>query len=147
MVRSLDEPFLVKPETGEYEVLCVLVANQKDGTTSDEIVAKTELSTSRAVETLGLLSKSEIVYQEDGVYYIGSEQAERLKRRLKSVDAAVQLFESTPDDAYAEEGWRDQVASINLKAEPETVGTAASRTAEEEAGVLIEEVEEEISSG
>jgi len=99
MVGSLDELFPVKPGTTEYEVLRVLVTHREEELTPTEIVAETGLSTARAAETLGRLSKAEIINQENGVYYIESRQAERMKQRLESVDAVVQLFESAPDDA------------------------------------------------
>jgi len=147
MVRSLDEPFPIKPETTKYEVLRVLVTHPEEELTPTEIAAETDLSTARTAETLGQLSKAEIINQENGVYYIDSRQAERMKQRLESVDAAVKLFESTPNDAYPEAGWEKQVPSLSREEEPERVDLGASRTAEEEAEGLIEEVEEEISSG
>ncbi|MDL0129132.1 MarR family transcriptional regulator [Halobacterium salinarum] len=104
MVSSLDEPFPVKPETTEYEVLRVLVTHHEEKLTPTEIAAETALSTAQAAETLGQLAKAEIINQENGVYYIDSGQAERMKQRLESVDAAVELFESAPDDAYARAG-------------------------------------------
>lgn len=147
MVRSLDEPFPIKPETADYEVLRVLVTDYKDGATPAEIAANTELSTSRAVETLRVLSKSALINHENGVYYINPDQADLLKRRLESVDAVEQLFESTPDDdVCADPGWEDQVSSISLEEDSDTFDSGASRTTEEDAEVLVAEIEEENST-
>lgn len=146
MVGSLDEPFPFKPETTEYEVLRVLVTHREEELTPPEIAAETGLSTARTAETLGQLSKAEIVNQENGDYYIDSRQAARMKQRLESVDAVVQLFESAPDDAYARAGWEEQVPSLSREEEPERVNSQ-SETAEEAAETLIEELEEELASG
>jgi hypothetical protein len=146
MVRSLDEPFPIKPETADYEVLRVLVTDYEDGATPAEIAANTELSTSRAAESLGALSKSALINHENGVYYVNPDQADRLKRRLESVDAVEQLFDSTPDDVYGEPGWDDQVSSISMEDDSDTVESRASRTTEEDAEVLVAEIEEENST-
>jgi len=147
MVRSLDEPFPIKPETADYEVLRVLVTDYEDGATPAEIAANTELSTSRAAESLGALSKSALINHENGVYYVNPDQADRLKRRLESVDAVEHLFESTPDDVYGEPGWDDQVPSISMEDDSDTVDSRASRTVEEDAEGLVAEIEEQNSTG
>lgn len=147
MVRSLDEPFPIKPETVDYEVLRVLVTDYKDGATPAEIAANTELSTSRAAELLGALSKSALINHKNGVYYANPDQADRLKRRLESVDAVEHLFDSTPDDVYGESGWEDQVSSISMEDDSDTVDSGASRTTEEDAEGLVAEIEEQNSTG
>jgi len=148
MVCSLDEPFPIKPETADYEVLRVLVTDYEAGATPAEIAANTELSTSRAAESLGALSTSALINQEDGVYYVNPYQADRLKRRLESVDAVEQLFDSTPDDdVYAEPGWDDQVSSIGMEDDSDTVDSRSSRTVEEDAEGLVAEIEEQNSTG
>lgn len=107
-----DGPFLVKPETDEYETISFLVRNRKSSFNPSEIASTlnvTEQETSRALSHLfdqGLVDRS----QES--YYVGSEKAKHLQRRLKSVDSAERLHNTTPDDdAYAEGEWEDDLAS------------------------------------
>jgi hypothetical protein len=82
-----------------------------------------------------------IITEEDGVYYIKSEQAERVKQRLKSVDAVVELFEAaSDDDSYSKPGWTEDIPSINHEEAPTENVAHASKSAEATATKLIEEL-------
>jgi DNA-binding transcriptional ArsR family regulator len=80
-----------------------------------EIAAHTDISESSASKTMARLFEKGLVERSEGAYYVDPDRAGTLKQRLASLDSAVNLFESAPSgDAYAEEGWEDDVPSINL---------------------------------
>ncbi|WP_323173194.1 helix-turn-helix domain-containing protein [Natrialba sp. PRR66] len=138
-----DEPFPVKPDTNEYEALRFLVANQEYGFTPLEVSDQTNISKSSASKTMARLFKKDLAKRSNGAYYVEPEHVNKLQQRLESLDAAVQLFESTPDDdAYAEEGWEEDLPSINPDDEPTTVETRDSTTVEAEAEHLITDLED-----
>jgi len=133
-----DEPFPVKPDTNEYEALSFLVANHQYGFTPAEIADHTDINNSSASKTMARLFKKGLIKRSDGVYYIDPERADTLCQRLESVDAAVQLFESTPDDdAYAEVGWEKKLPSINPEDESTPTETGDPTTVDAEAEDLI----------
>lgn len=104
-----DEPFPVSPETNEHAALRFLVANHDYGFSPSEIAAETEISKSSASKTMSRLHEKGLVCRSQGAYYIDPERVESLKRRLESLDAAVELFDDAPDDAYADAGWEDEI--------------------------------------
>ena len=111
---TADEPFPVKPESNEYKALSFLVTHYEYGFTPREIAARTALDKTTAVNALARLFENELINRADDVYYIEPHQVEELKHRLESLDSAVRLFEATPnDDSYAEEGWEQEVPSID----------------------------------
>ena len=68
------------------------------------------------------LHEKEVVQRSRGAYYIDPERVESLKhperveslkRRLESLDAAVDLFNDTPDDVYAKTGWEDELPELD----------------------------------
>ena len=144
-VRELtnDEPFPVKPETNEYEALRFLLYHREYGFTPSEIADQTDISKSSASKTMTRLFEKGLVERSQGAYYVDPDRAERLKQRLESLDSVVQLFESAPtDDAYAEEGWEDKVPSID-PSERSVTDETQEPTAEDEAGEIIAELEED----
>ena len=84
-----------------------------------------------------------LVERAEGAYYAAPDRADKLKQRLKSLDSAIQLFESVPnDDVYAEEGWEDEMGSIDPEGEAETTNERDSIPAEDQAANLIADLEE-----
>lgn len=136
-----DEPFPVKPETNEYEALSFLVAHREYGFTPSEIAVHTDISDASASKTMARLFEKGLVERSEGAYYVAPDRAETLTQRLESLDAAVQLFESAPsDDIYTDEGWENDVPSIDP--DEDTLGTEEnSVSAEEEANSLIADLE------
>lgn len=59
------------------------------------------------------LHQKEVVQRSCRAYYIDPERVESLKRRLESLDAAVDLFNDTPDDVYAKTGWEDELPELD----------------------------------
>ncbi|WP_049923894.1 MarR family transcriptional regulator [Halopiger djelfimassiliensis] len=109
-----EDPFPVKPDTNKYQALSFLVTHREYGFTPDVIAEQTEISESSASNTMERLFEKELVERSDSAYYVDPDRADKLKRRLESLDSAVQLFESAPsDDAYAKEGWEDELPSID----------------------------------
>ncbi|ELZ06191.1 hypothetical protein C482_00175 [Natrialba chahannaoensis JCM 10990] len=138
-----DEPFPVKPDTNEYEALRFLVANRKYGFTPLEVADHTNISKSSASKTMARLFEKDLVRRSNGAYYVEPERSEVLRQRLESLDAAVRLFDSTPDDdAYAKEGWEEELSSINPDDEPATAETRDSTTVDAEAERLIMDLED-----
>ena len=138
-----DEPFPVKPETNEYEALSFLVAHREYGFTPSEIAAHTEINESSASKTMARLFEKGLLERADGAYYAPPDRADKLKQRLKSLDSASQLFESVPnDDVYAEDGWEDELSSIDPDEEAETTDEGASTPAEDQAADLIADLED-----
>jgi len=139
-----DEPFPVKPDTNEYEALSFLVAHREYGFTPAEIADHTDISGSSASKTMARLFEKGLVERAEGAYYVDPDRADTLKQRLTSLDSAVELFESAPsDDAYAEEGWEDQVPSIDTDDSSTTSTKDSTATAENQAEELITELEGE----
>jgi len=108
-----DEPFPVSPETNEHAALRFLVANHDYGFLPSEIAAETEISKSSASKTMSRLHEKGLVSRSQGAYYVDPERVESLKRRLESLDAAVDLFDDAPDDAYADAGWEDELPELD----------------------------------
>lgn len=139
-----DEPFPVKPDTNEYEALSFLVAHREYGFTPAEIADHTDISESSASKTMARLFEKGLVERSEGAYYVDPDRAGTLKQRLTSLDSAVELFESAPnDDAYAEEGWEDEVPSINPDDSSTTSTEGGAATVEDQAEDLITELEDE----
>ena len=125
-----DEPFPVSPETNEYAALRFLVANHDYGFSPSEIAAETKITESSASKTMSRLHEKGLVSRSQGAYYIDPERVESLQRRLESLDAAVELFDDAPDDAYANAGWEDELPELDPGEEPaggETDDTDAER--------------------
>ncbi|SNR77938.1 hypothetical protein SAMN06266787_12715 [Halorubrum ezzemoulense] len=111
---TADEPFPVKPESNQCKALTFLVTHHEYGFTPREIAAQTALDKTTAVDALARLFENELINRADEVYYIEPRRVDELKHRLESLDSAVRLFEATPnDDSYAEEGWEQEVPSID----------------------------------
>jgi len=108
-----DEPFPVSPETNEHAALRFLVANHDYGFSPSEIAAETDISKSSASKTMSRLHEKGLVSRSQGAYYVDPERVESLKRRLESLDAAVDLFDDAPDDAYADAGWEDELPELD----------------------------------
>ena len=104
--RRREEPFPVHPDTNEYATLRFLVANPDYGFTPSEIVAKTEIAENSTSKTMSRLFEKGLVCRSQGAYYVDPERVNSLTTRLESLDAAVELFDDTPDDAYAAAGWK-----------------------------------------
>lgn len=138
-----DDPFPVKPDTNEYEALSFLVAHREYGFTPSEITDHTDISDSSASKTMARLFDKGLVERSEGTYYVNPDRADKLKQRLESLDSAVQLFESAPtDDVYAEEGWEDEVPSIDPDEEADTTSTEDTTPAEDRAADLIADLED-----
>lgn len=142
-------PFPVKPQTDEYEVCSLLVRNRGYAFTSAEIADETGISESDVSDVLSQLLDEDMVKRTEDIYYLTPEQADVLKQRLESVDAAVRLFEAAPeDDAYAEAGWEDNLPSIdpNQDASEQDQAAPQPRDTREEAASLIDRLSEERDS-
>ena len=138
-----DDPFPVKPDTNEYEALSFLVAHNEYGFTPREIADHTDINDSSASKTMARLFEKGLVERSDGAYYAAPDRVDTLKQRLKSLDSAIQLFESTPnDDIYAEEGWEDEMPSIDPDKEADTADEGDTTSVEEQAADLITDLEE-----
>ncbi|MCF2165375.1 MarR family transcriptional regulator [Halobacterium salinarum] len=107
-----ENPYLVLPGTPEYDALAFLVRNRGEQFTLPEIAASTDMSEADAADTMTNLFEDDLVERSQGAYYVPVERAEDLQRRLESVDAAAKLHENAPDDAYAVDGWEEQVDSL-----------------------------------
>lgn len=107
-----DDPFLVLPGTDEYEALSFLIRNRGEKFMPSEIAARTDISESNTPQTIERLFERDLVESSQGDYYVDIAQAEYLQQRLKSVDAAEQLHNTTPnDDIYAMTDWECQLNS------------------------------------
>ena len=136
-----DEPFPVKPDSAEYEALSFLVIHHEYGFTPQEITARTGLSETTTSNTMAQLVENGLVEQAENVYYIDPRRVDELTNRVRSLDSAVELFEVTPDDSYAEEGWEKEVPRIDPDEQIETSDERDSEAVEARAEALIEEVE------
>jgi DNA-binding transcriptional ArsR family regulator len=139
-----DEPFPVKPDTNEYEALSFLVTHREYGFTPTEIADHTDISKSSASKTMMRLFEKDLVERSEGAYYVDPDRVDTLKQRLTSLDSTVEFFESaSSDDAYAEEGWEDEVPSIDPDESSTTSTEGGTATTEDHAEDLITEVENE----
>ncbi|CAP15260.1 HTH domain protein (plasmid) [Halobacterium salinarum R1] len=107
-----DTPYVVIPDTDEYYALGFLVPNRGEQFTPSEIAASTDMSEADAADTMTTLFEDDLVERSQGTYYVPVDRAEELQRRLESVDAAAKVHENAPDDAYAVEGWEEEVDSL-----------------------------------
>lgn len=122
-----DDPFPVQPGTNEYEALSFLVSNREYGFRPTEIAARTEVTSSSASKTMARLFEKGLVERAEGVYYVEPERADDFKRRLDSIDAATRLFAAAPeDDAYAANGWDDDLPSIEDADRDDETGTSST---------------------
>lgn len=138
-----DEPFPVKPDTNEYKALSFLVAHREYGFTPSEIADHTDVNQSSVSKTMARLFEKELVERSEGAYYAPPSSADKLKKRLKSLDSASQLFESSPqDDIYAEKGWEDEMPSIDPDEEADTTDEADPTRVEDQAVDLIADIED-----
>jgi len=116
-----DEPFPVTPDTNEYEALDFLVRHHEYGFPPREIAERTDINESSVAKTVRRLDENDLVERSDEIYYVDPVRVDTIKARLKSIDAVVRLFERAPDDdAYAEEGWEEQVPIIDSTGGSET---------------------------
>ena len=137
-----DEPFPVKPDTNEYEALSFLVAHREYGFTPSEIADHTDIDGASASKTMVRLFEKGLVERSEGAYYAPPDRVDTLKQRLESLDSASQLFASVPNgDVYAEEGWEDEVPSIDPEQETATPDGSDSASTENQAADLIEDLE------
>jgi len=146
MVVPVDEltnndPYPVKPDTTEYEVLSFLVANHKYGFTPSEVAARTDLSKTSASKAMARLFEDRLVERTETIYYIDPHRADELKQRLASLDSAARIFEKAPDDAYANQGWEQEVPSLDRDESTEPT-SEHSKTTEERAQAIIEDIED-----
>jgi len=152
MPRHVDElrdgePFPIKPDTNEHEALSFLLSNREYGFTPTEIADRTTISEASASKTMTRLFDKGLVARSQGVYYADPDRADDLKRRLDSLDAAVRLHETTPDDdAYTEPGWEENVSSIDPDKNRDQLPTEAAYetdTADEAAELVDRRVGDE----
>lgn len=137
-LRNSDS-FPVKPGTNEYHALSFLVANREFGFTPTEIAERTTISRSSASKTMTRLFDKGLVERSQGTYYVEPERADELQHRLESLDATARLFETAPDDAYAEPGWEEEVPSIDPdEARPTTNND--TRTTDADADNLVSDL-------
>ena len=146
MPRRVDElrdgePFPIKPDTNEHEALSFLLSNRQYGFTPTEIADRTTISEASASKTMTRLFDKGLVDRSQGVYYADPDRADDLKRRLDSLDAAVRLHERAPDDdAYAEPGWDDDVATNDPDQNRDQLPTEAAKETDtrDEAAELVD---------
>ena len=109
-----DEPFPIKPGTNEYEALSFLVANHQYGFTPAEIATNTTVSSTSASKTMARLYKKGFAERSAGAYYVAPDRVETVRKRLDSLDSAVQLFASTADDdGYGTANWDEELPSLD----------------------------------
>jgi len=135
-----NNPYPVKPDTTEYEVLSFLVAHHKYGFTPSELAARTDLSETSASKAMARLFEDGLVERAETIYYIHPHRADELKQRLASLESAARLFETAPDDACAKQGWEQEVPSFDWDESTEPT-SEHSKTAEERAEAIIEDLE------
>lgn len=107
-----ENPYVAIPDTDEYYALGFLVLNRGEQFTPPEIAASTEVSDADAADTMTTLFEDDLVECSGRAYYVPVDRAEELQQRLESVDAAAKLHDTAPDDAYAVDGWEEQLDSI-----------------------------------
>lgn len=111
---SDDDSFPVNPDTDEYEALDFLVRHHECGFVQSEIADRTNIIESRVAKTMTRLIEKGFVKRSNRTYCVDPDQVDVLRERLKSINSVVQLFEGVPDDdAYAEEGWEDELPNID----------------------------------
>ena len=107
--------FLVPPDTSEYVTVGFLVARCGERFTLDEIAAHTDRCETEVTSAVADLVERGLLEQAASGYYLDPDRAEEIRHRLRSLDAACQLFATAPtDDAYAEPGWTDEVPSLDV---------------------------------
>lgn len=133
-LESARGPFPVKAGSNEYEALSFLASNHEYGFKPGEIAELTSINPSSASKTMARLHQKELVDRENGSYFIPPEEVEYIRKRLRSLDAAVRLFESEPDEP--DQG--EELPSID----PSKSSTIASdRSADEVATALVENIQ------
>lgn len=148
MPRHVDElqdgePFPVKPGTNEYTALSFLVSNREYGFTPKEIADRTAVTETSASKTMVRLFEKGLVERTHGTYYVDPDRTEELKHRLDSIDAAVRLHETAPDDdAYAAAGWEEHVSSLDLDRDDEqrSSETGGRTETRDEAETLVDDL-------
>lgn len=109
-----DSPFLVKPETPEYEALSFLTRNREQRFTLDAIVAQTSLDSHTATPVLEHLVDTGLLTRIENTVFLPAKRAKDVQRRLESIDAAERLFLAAPEgDAYTEQGWEADVPNLD----------------------------------
>ena len=144
-----NDPFPVKPETNEYEALSFLVRNREYGFTPSEIAERTTIPEASASKTMVRLFEKGLVTRSQGAYFVDPAEAEELKNRLDSIDAAARLHRYSPsDDVYAESGWEDEISSIDPDQDEERPSneTASETGTSAEAANLVDRIMSDESS-
>ena len=144
-----NDPFPVKPETNEYEALSFLVRNREYGFTPSEIAERTIIPEASASKTMVRLFEKGLVKRSQGAYFVDPADADELKDRLESIDAAARLHQSAPnDDVYGEAGWEDKISSIdpNQDQDRQSGETASETGTSAEAANLIDRLTSDESS-
>jgi len=142
-----NDPFPVKPETNEYEALSFLVRNREYGFTPSEIAERTTIPEASASKTMVRLFEKGLVTRSQGAYFVEPAEAEELKNRLDSIDAAARLHQYAPsDDVYAESGWEDEISSIDPNQDQQSAETASETGSSTEATNLVDRITSDESS-
>ena len=81
-----------------------------------------------------------LVDRAQGTYYVEPERADERERRLDSLDATARLFETAPDDDYAEPAWEDEVPSIDPDENRTTTNNDDARTTAADADELVSDL-------
>lgn len=133
------DSFPVKLETNEYEALSFLVRNREYGFRPTEIADRTDISNASASKTMTRLFEKGLVERSDGIYYVEPDHVDDLKQRLDSLDAAARLFEGAcTEDAYAADGWEDDMPSLDRDQNQQVSNETTSETnVEDEAEELV----------
>jgi len=112
MLRHSDLP-QTTPGTDTYAILRFLCAHRKSTVTPAAIADGTECPESKVVTALSRLEAIGAIERVTDGVQIHTDAAETLARRLRSLDAVTQLFDTAPDDCYATEDWESQIGSID----------------------------------
>ncbi|MDB2274331.1 MarR family transcriptional regulator [Halorubrum ezzemoulense] len=113
MNESNDTRFPVLPDTDEHTVLSFLVRNGGERFAPHKIVEQTSVSELNISAILENLFEYQLICCSEDTYYVNPEGRMELKHRLESIDAAVRIHDTAPEnDSYAEDGWEDQLGSI-----------------------------------
>ena len=132
-----NDPFPVKPETNEYEALSFLVRNREFGFTPSEIAERTTIPEASASKTMVRLFEKGLVKRSQGAYFVDPAEADELKDRLNSIDAAARLHQSTSnDDVYGEAGWEDKISSIDPNQDQDRQSGETTSTSTEAANLV-----------
>ncbi|SEW35053.1 MarR family transcriptional regulator [Halobacterium jilantaiense] len=134
-----DDRFPIKPDTNEYCALSFLFAHREYGFTPREIADRTALNKTAISSTMARLFEYGLIERADNVYYVDPIRASELKRRLESLDSLIHLFESAPDDSYAEKGWEQELPTFDPD-EKADASEGKSEPVEAQAEALIEDI-------